>query len=42
MNKHLVPVLRVVAGNKYLRSLMEGFYVTLPIIIFSSIIGIIM
>ncbi|WP_338969908.1 PTS transporter subunit EIIC [Spiroplasma endosymbiont of Labia minor] len=42
MNKNLVPVLKVVAANKYLRALMEGFYVTLPIIVFSSIIGIIM
>lgn len=42
LNKHVVPVLKVVASNKYLRALMEGFYVTLPIIVFSSIIGIIM
>lgn len=42
LNKRVVPVLKVVASNKYLRALMEGFYVTLPIIVFSSIIGIIM
>lgn len=42
MDKRIVPVLKVVSANKYLRSLMEGFYVTLPIIVFSSIIGIIM
>ncbi|AVP49350.1 PTS transporter subunit EIIC [Williamsoniiplasma luminosum] len=42
LNNKVLPVLKVVSGNKYLRALMEGFYVTLPIIVFSSIIGIIM
>ncbi|PPE05735.1 PTS transporter subunit EIIC [Williamsoniiplasma lucivorax] len=42
LNNKVVPILKIVAANKYLRSLMEGFYVTLPIIVFSSIIGIIM
>lgn len=42
LNKRVVPGLKIVASNRYLRSLMEGFYVTLPIIVFSSIIGIIM
>lgn len=42
IEKRIVPVLKVISANKYLRSLMEGFYVTLPIIIFSSIDGIIM
>ncbi len=42
INKRLVPILQKLSGNKYLRSMMEGFYVTLPIIIFSSLIGLIM
>ncbi len=42
INKRLVPVLQKISGNRYLRSMMEGFYVTLPIIIFSSLIGLIM
>jgi PTS system lactose-specific IIC component len=42
IEKHVVPVLKVIAANKFLRSLMEGFYAILPIIIFSSIDGIIM
>jgi PTS system lactose-specific IIC component len=42
VEKRVVPVLKVISANKYLRSLMEGFYAILPIIIFSSIDGIIM
>ncbi|WP_342268598.1 PTS transporter subunit EIIC [Spiroplasma endosymbiont of Aspidapion aeneum] len=42
MEAHVVPVLNKIAGNRLLGSLMEGFYSTLPIIVFSSIIGIIM
>ncbi|WP_308149449.1 hypothetical protein [Spiroplasma sp. AdecLV25b] len=42
LNKYMIPILQKLAGNMYLRSLMEGFYVTLPIIVFSSLVGIIM
>lgn len=42
LNKKIVPILQIVSANKFLRSLMSGFYTALPIIIFSSIIGIIM